>query len=102
MQGAWYLPFRSGSGRPKKGESRNKLQDYKDECERVEVERKFSLAKRKCGMGQVTTKLQETTAHVLAMFVLVLNLCRIQCALFRLIAHLLAIFASQEKLPVIQ
>ena len=89
-------------GRPKKGESRNKLQDYKDECERVEVERRFSLAKRKCGMGRVTAKLQETTAHVLAMSVLVLNLRKIQCVLLRLFAHLLAFFASQEKLPVIQ
>ena len=89
-------------GRPKKGESRNKLQDYKDDCERVEVERRFSLAKRNCGMGRVTAKLQETTAHVLAMSVLVLNLRKIQCALLRLFAHLLAFFASQEKLPVIQ
>ena len=38
-------------GRPKKGEIRDKAQDYRDECERVEVERRFSLAKRKCGMG---------------------------------------------------
>ena len=36
-------------GRPKKGETRDKAQDYRDECERVEVERRFSLAKRKCG-----------------------------------------------------
>ena len=38
-------------GRPGKDESRNKVQDYKDECERVEVERKFSLAKRKWRHG---------------------------------------------------
>ena len=37
----------SAPGRPKKGD-----QDYRDECERVEVERRFSLAKRKCGMGR--------------------------------------------------
>ena len=47
-------------GRPKKGETRDKAQDYRDECERVEVERRFSLAKRKCGMGLVTAKLRET------------------------------------------
>ena len=35
-------------GRPKKGETRDKAQDDRDECERVEVERRFSLAKRKC------------------------------------------------------
>ena len=51
-------------GRLKKGEDRNKAQDYRDEYERVEVERKFSLGKRKCGMGLVTAKLKETAAHV--------------------------------------
>jgi hypothetical protein len=57
-------------GRPKKDESRDKKQDYRDECERVEVERRFSLAKRKCGMG----KLEETISHSIAMSVIVLNL----------------------------
>ena len=38
-------------GRPRKGEIRGEAQDYLDECERVEVERRFSLVKRKCGMG---------------------------------------------------
>ena len=56
-------------GRPKKGETRDKAQNYRDECERVEVECKFSLAKRKCGMGLVTAKLRETAAHVIAMSV---------------------------------
>ena len=72
-------------GRPKKGETRDKAQDYRDECERVEVERRFSLAKRKCGMGLVTAKLRETAAHVIAMSVLVLNLRKIQCAILRLL-----------------
>ena len=30
-------------GRPRKDETRDKAQDYRDECERVEVERRFSL-----------------------------------------------------------
>ena len=84
-------------GRPKKGETRNKVQDYKDECERVEVERRFSLAKRKCGMGLVSAKLQETAAHVLAMSVLVLNLRKIQCTLLGLLSYLRAFFALQKK-----
>ena len=78
-------------GRPKKGETRDKAQDYRDDCERVEVERRFSLAKRKCGMGLVTAKLRETAAHVIAMSVLVLNLRKIQCAILRLLTYLLAI-----------
>ena len=89
-------------GRPKKDESRNHAQDYKDECERVEVERKFSLAKRKCGIGLVSAKLQETAAHVLAMSVLVLNLSKIQCALLRLLAQLWQIFLPKENLAIVQ
>lgn len=61
-------------GRPKKDEIRDKKQDYIDESERVEVERKFSLAKRKCGIGLIVTRLKETTCHCLAMSVLLLNL----------------------------
>ena len=89
-------------GRPKKGETRDKAQDYRDECERVEVERRFSLAKRKCGMGLVTAKLRETAAHVIAMSVLVLILRRIQCALLWLITYLTACFRSIEKWAIVQ
>ena len=64
-------------GRPKKDEIRDKKQDYIDEAERVEVERKFSLAKRKCGIGLIVTRLKETTCHCLAMSVLLLNLRKI-------------------------
>ena len=61
-------------GRPRKDDHRDKTQDRLDECERVEVERRFSLAKRKCGMGMITARLRETAAHVIAMSVLLLNL----------------------------
>ena len=89
-------------GRPRKDDIRDKAQDYLDECERVEVERRFSLAKRKCGMGLVTAKLQETAAHVIAMSVLVLNLRKIQYALLRLLTYLLAIFLPKEKWAIVQ
>ena len=72
-------------GRPKKGEVRDKRQDYIDEAERVEVERKFSLAKSKCGLGLIVTRLKETTYHCIAMSILLLNLRKIGkvfCALF--------------------
>ena len=68
----------------------------------MEVERRFSLAKRKCGMGLVTAKLRETAAHVIAMSVLVLNLRKIQCALLRLLTYLLAIFPPKEKWTIVQ
>ena len=89
-------------GRPKKGEIRDKAQDYRDECERVEVERRFSLAKRKCGMGMVTAKLRETAAHVIAISVLVLNLRKIQCTLLWLLTYLLAIFLPKKKWAIVQ
>lgn len=93
-------------GRPKKGEVRNKAQDYKDECERVEVERRFSLSKRKCGMGLVTAKLQETAEHVIAMSILVLNLRRAVAALLRLFCWLMGLATrsdlQNEKLLLIQ
>ena len=89
-------------GRPKKTETRDKTQDYRDECERVEVERKFSLAKRKCGMGLVTAKLRETAAHVIAMSILVLNLRKIQCTLLRLLAFLQTIFSLHQNGAIVQ
>ena len=102
MQGAWDPSFRPSSGAPKKGETRGKAQDYQDECERVEVERRFSLAKRKCGMGLVTAKLRKTAAHVIAMSVLVLNLRKIQRARLRMLASLLEILAQKKNRALVQ
>ena len=68
----------------------------------MEVERRFSLAKRKCGMGLVTAKLRETSAHVIAMSVLVLNLRKIQCTFLQLLTYLLAIFLPKEKWAIVQ
>ena len=64
-------------GRPKKNEKLDRKQDYRDICERVEVERKFSLAKLKCGLGKIYTRLAETTESVIALSVLVVNLKKI-------------------------
>ena len=89
-------------GRPRKDEIRDRAQNYLDECERVEVERRFSLAKRKCGMGLVTAKLQETAAHVIAMSVLVLNLRKIQRALLQLLAFLRATLSPKQKWVIVQ
>ena len=87
-------------GRPKKDEVRNMTQDFLDECERVEVERRFSLAKRKCGLGLIMTKLRQTIAHSVAMSILVLNLRKIQRALLRLLALLALWMVPQKKHPL--
>ena len=75
---------------------------YQDECERVEVERKFSLGKRKCGMGLVTAKLEDTTAHVAALSILLLNLRKIQYAFLQFLDWLLGFLQPCEKLRVVQ
>lgn len=85
-------------GRPKKDAEVDKKQNYIDECERVEVERKFSLAKRKCGMGMIVTRLKETTCHSIAMSVLLLNLRKIE----KLRAEMLWLIIRSLKLGVVQ
>lgn len=92
-------------GRPKADEIRNKKQNYIDEAERIEVERKFSLAKRKCGMGLIMTKLPETARHSIAMSILVLNLRKVLCALFELLKLLLDLMVdaySFKKIGFVQ
>lgn len=70
-------------GRPRKDAVVDRKLEYTDICDRVEVERKFSLAKRKCGLGLIMTKLQITTEHVVAMSILLLNLRKVLSAFLR-------------------
>jgi IS5 family transposase len=85
-------------GRPKKGEIRDKQQNYRDEADRIEVERDFSLAKRKCGLGLIVTRLEETTCHCLGMSILLLNLRKLE----RLLRAFLHYFFAVRKLVFIQ
>ena len=78
------------------------LADKIYECERVEVERKFSLGKRKCGMGLVTAKLEETAAHVVALSILLLNLRKIQHAFLRFLDWLFGFLMPCKKMMVNQ
>ena len=48
-------------GRPKKDPSVDRKQEYRDAVDRIEVERRFSLAKRCFGLGLIVTKLDTTT-----------------------------------------
>lgn len=89
-------------GRPKKDDIRDKKRDYRDECERVEVERRFSLAKRKCGMGLIVTKLEETISHSIAMSVLLLNLRKIQHTFLQALLNWLALFGVTRKIVFVQ
>ena len=53
-------------------------------------------------MGLVAAKLRETVAHVIAMSVLVLNLRKIQCAIFQLLAFWRAILSPKQKWAIVQ
>ena len=46
-------------------------------------ERDFSLAKRKCELGQISTRLKETTQHTITLAIVVLNLRKVLCAFFQ-------------------
>ena len=89
-------------GRPKKDELRDKKQDYIDECERVEVERRFSLAKRKCGLGLITARLEPTISHSIAMSIVVLNLRKIQCAILLALYNWLEDIVANRKLVFVR
>ena len=89
-------------GRPKKDEQRDRQQTYLDQNERIEVERQFSLAKRRCNLGKVKTKLEETIGFTLAMSIVVLNLRKIQRTLSCLFFRFLGDFCSQQNFAFIQ
>lgn len=69
-------------GRPKKNVVVDKKAEYRDECDRVEVERKFSLAKRCFSLSQIRTYLRETTQTVIALSILAMNLSKVYCCQF--------------------
>ena len=88
-------------GRPKKDEQADKKQNYKDECERIEVERRFSLAKRKCNLDLVSAKLKDTAFHCIAMSVVVLNIRKLLLSFVAVFEFLLD-WMGFRKMTVIQ
>ena len=64
-------------GRPKKSEKVDKKQEYKDNADRIAVERAFALAKHSYGLGLLVTKLDETTRGSIALSILAMNVNRI-------------------------
>ena len=89
-------------GRPRKDEQRDRQQTYLDQNERIEVERQFSLAKRRCNLGKVKTKLEETIGFTLAMSIVVLNLRKIQLTLSRLFILFFCEFCQKKNLAFVQ
>lgn len=87
-------------GRPFAQGAEQKKQNYIDECNRIEVERKFSLAKRKCGLGLIMTKLEDTIGHSIAMSIVVLNLRKLGGVLLRFLHFLWQGICTAEMLAL--
>lgn len=72
-------------GRPKNDadSKAEKKAVYKDNTDRIEVERKFSLAKRKFGLGLLLTKREDTTRASIVLSVIAMNIDRLAAMLLR-------------------
>ncbi|MDR1473390.1 MAG: IS5 family transposase [Lactobacillales bacterium] len=64
-------------GRPKKGLIVDKKLEYQDKSDRIEVERGFSIMKRKFSLKDIRTKLAETTLSVISLSAIAMNLSKL-------------------------
>ena len=71
-------------GRPKKNAGTDKKTEYRDNADRVAVERAFALAKQKYGLGLITSRLDKTTRCSIALSVIAMNVDRLCRSLLRL------------------
>lgn len=85
----------SALGRPKKDNNVDKKQEYIDNNDRIEVERAFSLEKRRYGLGLITAKLDTTTKSSIALSIIAMNVNRLTVVSF---AQILVSLFSRNKL----
>jgi hypothetical protein len=71
-------------GRPKREPDIDKKQEWRDQVERIEVERKISQAKGSFSLGLIRTKLKETSYTAIALSILMLNIACIERVLLAL------------------
>lgn len=70
-------------GRPKKNAVTDRKTEYKDNADRIAVERAFALAKQKYGLGLITSRLDETTRSSIALSVIAIILFHLYPCLFK-------------------
>ena len=77
-------------GRPKKNTDKKaeKIIAYQDNTDRIEVERTFSLAKRKFGLGLLLTKREDTTKSSIVLSVIAMNISRLAAMFLRFVFQL--------------
>ena len=61
-------------GRPRKDAERDRKQEYKDNTDRIEVERQFSVCKGSFVLGLITTRLAETTFSSVLLSIIAMNI----------------------------
>lgn len=83
-------------GRPKKDRCADKETEYRDNVDRIEVERKFSLGKRKFGLGLIRAKLENTTKSSIMVAIIAMNVDK----LTRLFIRWLVLVLLGEPLAV--
>ena len=81
-------------GRPKQHDV-DKKTEYKDNTDRIEVERKFSLAKRNYGLGLLYTKLKNTTETSIILSIIAMNIDRLAAMFLRFLFYFL--FFTRRK-----
>ncbi len=64
-------------GRPRKDPTEDRKIVYNDAVDRIEIERKFSLAKRCYGLGLIRTKLDTTTKSSIYLSIIAMNVDRL-------------------------
>jgi len=95
-------------GRPKADNRMDKKVMRKDEIDRVGVEREFSYAKGSFGLGQIRSKLKDTSKTAIALSILALNIAHIGRILrefltfWNVAPFLRRIFNIRWKLAVVQ
>lgn len=83
-------------GRPTATAKTDKKIEYKDNTDRIEVERSFSLSKRCYGLGLIRTKLEETTLTSIALSVFVTNLFKIRARILSVLFLLFEILTTNS------
>ena len=81
-------------GRPKKDADTKaeKKTAYQDNTDRIEVERKFSLAKRRFGLGLLLTKREDTTKASIVLSIIAMNIDRLAALLLHLFKFVFSFF----------
>ena len=90
-------------GRPKKDADtkEERKTEYQDNTDRIEVERKFSLAKRKFGLGLLLTKREDTTKASIVLSIIAMNIDRLAALLLRPLKYILSFsFFRNRKLRI--